>query len=113
MCKWFKSNNQRIDPCMKNGIAWANDEGHKTLACCCGHDKYDYTIVSKEHDGTIREIDTGIIVPRKKRFYVRDCEGHFYIPEVEMWKYVGFVFSNFKPDSEQWKDAKAWVEASK
>jgi hypothetical protein len=107
MCKWIKSGNQRIDPCMKNGVEWANSEGHHTLACCCGHDKYEYTIISKEKDGKIREIDTGIIIPRKKRFYFRDSEGHFYIPEVEMWRYVGFCLMHNLGDREQIRN---WIE---
>jgi hypothetical protein len=94
MCVWIKSGNQRIDPCMKDAVEWANSEGHTVLACCCGHGKYEYTIVSKEKDGSIIELDTFIKIPRKKRFYFRDCEGHFYIPEVEMSRYLGEAIIN-------------------
>ena len=54
-----------------------------TLACCCGHGKYKQTIVCKCRDGTIIETVSGIKLDRKKRFYRKDKDGFFFIPEVE------------------------------
>ncbi|MBI2624978.1 MAG: hypothetical protein HYW70_01420 [Candidatus Nealsonbacteria bacterium] len=72
----------RIDKCMKNFIKILNESGIKTLACCCGHGKHKETIVIKE-DGKIIEYHTKIEIPRKGRFYKKDSEGYYYIPEVE------------------------------
>lgn len=87
MCKWIKSGNQRIDPCMKKAIDNVNwlgkNIGIKTLACCCGHNVYSPTVVIQKPDGTIRDWWTDTIIPRQKRFYKRDSNGVFFIPEVE------------------------------
>jgi hypothetical protein len=81
MCKWIKSGNTRIDPCMKQAIAFFKLRKVKTLASCCGHNKYPPSVVV-ECEGQIMEVYSGAILPRKKRFYKRDSEGHFFIPEV-------------------------------
>jgi hypothetical protein len=82
MCKWIKSGNTRIDPCMRNKITLVAQSGCKVLACCCGHKKYSETIVV-EKEGVIREFWSSVFIPRKKRFYKRDKTGRFYIPEVD------------------------------
>jgi len=82
MCE-FKPKNRgsRMDPCMKGYIDEWNLRGHKTVACCCGHGKYPPTIVEKLPDGRFREIMSGEYIPRSKKFYKRDAEGYYYIPE--------------------------------
>ena len=89
MCNWVKSGNQRIDPCLRASIKNFNSLGEsigiKTVACCCGHGKYPPTIIIQKPDGTIRDWWTNIIIPRKKRFYKRDSEGHFFIPEIAVY----------------------------
>ena len=55
--------------------------GIKTLASCSGHGKYPKTIVI-EKDGKNVEYFSGVTIPRKRRFYRRDAEGIYYIPEV-------------------------------
>ncbi len=86
MCKFNpKNDSRRIDLCMKNVInfLWGWDVG--VLACCCGHGKYPMTIVVKEDLGDtkeIYEIFSGKTIPRKKRFYKKDKQGYYYIPEV-------------------------------
>jgi hypothetical protein len=72
----------RIDPCMREEIADIRSTGVTTLACCCGHGKYRKTVIIKIHDINV-EYYTGILIPRKTRFYKRDKDGIFYIPEVE------------------------------
>jgi hypothetical protein len=81
MCKWIKSGNTRIDPCMRGWVNFAKDGGLEVLACCCGHGKYSRTIVI-DYEGHVEELFSKVIIPRKKRFYKRDSEGHFYIPEM-------------------------------
>jgi hypothetical protein len=82
MCKWIKSGFNRIDPCMRKTITDLHNLGITTLASCCGHGKYQKTIVIKTC-GVNMEYYTRIVIPRKTRFYKRDKDGMFYIPEVE------------------------------
>jgi len=74
--------NFRIDPCMCDIISNLHQCGITTCGCCCGHQKYQQTVVTKVGDVNI-EYYTGIVIPRKTRFYKRDKDGIFYIPEVE------------------------------
>jgi len=74
-------NDIRIDPCMKKILIPIRDSGIRTLACCCGHNKYPMTIVYETSTGP-EEWFSGVKIPRKKRFYVKDSEGFYYIPEV-------------------------------
>lgn len=53
----------------------------KTLACCCGHFKYSMTIVV-EMNKKIFDLVSGKSIPRQRRFYKKDSEGYYYIPEV-------------------------------
>ena len=80
MCK--KNNPRKIDDCMSNLITLLKIYSpYKTLACCCGHRKYPMTVVIKVGDDII-ELMSNIIIPRKKRFYKKDKEGYYFIPEV-------------------------------
>ncbi len=84
MCKFNPKNDSRkIDPCMNNLITILNEKGIRTRSCCCGHGKYNMTIVVWEGDLKVyREIMSNIVIPRKKKFYVKDKQGVYYIPEV-------------------------------
>ena len=83
MCKLNKKSGLwRIDPCMKKEIEELQKEGIVTLSCCCGHKKYSATIVCKNESGIIFERNSGIEIPRKKKFYKKDKQGYYYIPEV-------------------------------
>ena len=86
MCKLDrKSGNKRIDPCMENLIFYFRGLDVETLACCCGHGKYPMTLVIKEDVGKgdeIFEVFSSKTIPRKKRFYLKDKQGYYYIPEV-------------------------------
>lgn len=80
MCKFNpKNDSRRIDPCMKNLIKVLPG----TFACCCGHGKYHMSIILKNINGDFYEVFSGKIIPRKKRFYKKDKEGYYYIPEIE------------------------------
>ena len=86
MCKLNKKNDgRRIDPCMRVLIGNLNELGIKTLACCCGHGKYPMTVVV---DAGVKigrvvplEIFSGMVLPRKKRFYIKQKSGDYVIPE--------------------------------
>ena len=53
---------------------------YKILACCCGHGIYPMTIIFDAGYGNWELMsDQGI--PRKKRFYIKDKQGYYYIPE--------------------------------
>ena len=88
MCK--NHNPRKIDKCMKELIEILQCRGVKTLACCCGHKKYPMTIVilqGLETDPYAFEIISQQVIPRKKRFYSKDKQGYYFIPEsVEYWR---------------------------
>lgn len=77
-----KSRVVRVDKIMANLIVLLNLNDYiETLGCCCGHLKYPPSIVVKDHRGVIWEVISGITIPRKKRFYKKDKEGYYFIPE--------------------------------
>jgi len=85
MCKFNpKNDSRRIDPCMREFIKELNDNKIVTLACCCGHGKYPQTIIVK-HQGTKQpyEYFSKQYILRKRRFYKKDKQGIYYIPEVK------------------------------
>ena len=89
MCRktmYYGTSNTKIDKCMRPLIKWLNKAGHKTVASCCGHGKYPITIVSKPHYGvfnfTVYELLSHTKIPRIRRFYKKDKQGYYYIPEV-------------------------------
>ena len=82
MCKWNKWGDTRIDPCMKQLLKHIYGN---VMACCCGHGKYPMTIVKKmgfQTNPYFLEIVSRKVIPRKQRFYKRDKQGVYYIPEV-------------------------------
>ena len=85
MCKktQFKYCPSKIDECMKEEIEALNKAGIETLSCCCGHKKYPKTIVVK-HSGTKMPFEyfSKQYILRKRKFYKRDKEGYYFIPEV-------------------------------
>ena len=84
MCNKLPYNNPRIDECIRDLCKEINSTDLKTLASCCGHGKYNPTIVVKNRAGTIAEFYSWITLgPRKRnRYYKTDAEGYYYIPEV-------------------------------
>ncbi len=87
MCKFNKKNDSRfIDPCMRRLIAnlepFINGEPYKIVACCCGHRKYPMTIVIKSTTtGEVIEMCNSKKIPRQFKFYKKDKQGYYYIPE--------------------------------
>lgn len=94
MCKktQFEYCPSKIDPCMVNLLDKLKVKSRFVLACCCGHNKYPMTIVIREyvvmhkankpwHGWVNKELLSDKIIPRKKKFYKRDKQGYYYIPE--------------------------------
>jgi len=82
MCKKLKGIHNRIDKCMKNIIKIIPG----TFGCCCGHGKYPMTIILKNVHGEFYEAFSDKIIPRKRKFYKKDKQGYYYIPEVMVEK---------------------------
>jgi len=72
----------RLDPCLREQIIKLNYIAPFTVASCCGHYRYPETILVMYDLGTVREIRSGVIIPRKRRFYKIDTYGYYYIPEL-------------------------------
>jgi hypothetical protein len=85
MCKLKKYNatsNTQIDICMRPLIKWMKEkEICYPVACCCGHGKYPMSVVVECVDGFF-ELFSNIDIPRKRKFYKKDKEGYYFIPEV-------------------------------
>ena len=97
MCKFNpKNDSRRIDPCIRDFIKWLNNK-HKTILSCCGHGKYPMSVIVKEYTElkgqraiVFREIISGMILRVKenaldkdpKKFYKKDKQGVYYIPEI-------------------------------
>ena len=84
MCKFnFKNDSRRIDPCMVNLLEFIQEHSNviEILGSCCGHGKYNMTIVVKDQDAEIFDLMSDINIPRKKQFYKKDKQGYYFIPE--------------------------------
>ena len=87
MCKkkQFKYCPSEIDECMVRFIDTLNMIIHPNfhiLACCCGHGKYPMTVVCRYGDSNPAfELFSGMQIKREKRFYKKDKEGYYFIPE--------------------------------
>ena len=85
MCKWNKWGDTRIDPCMRKfikNLEQGCEDRYIILGCCCGHNKYPMTIIVQNMRGHIFDLISNNDIPRTRRFYKRDSDGHYYIPEV-------------------------------
>jgi len=77
----------RIDRCIAKLIIKLNEDiGMTTYGSCCGHGRYPMTIIvasSPKKIGLKHEFCSGIQIPRTRRFYLKDKEGFYYIPEIQ------------------------------
>lgn len=82
--RYHNTSNTQIDKCMRKLINFIDENSNmiKVIACCCGHRKYPMTIIVKHNDGKIYDLMSDIEIPRTRRFYKKDSEGYYYIPEV-------------------------------
>ena len=78
----------KIDRCMDNIITFINrNTGYETLACCCGHGIYPMSIVIQNKlTGFKMELFSVKVIPRKRKFYKKDKQGYYYIPETINYK---------------------------
>jgi len=86
MCK---SHNPRvIDKCMREAVRALQNifnctgSGLMIRACCCGHGKYPTSLIYENADEYVQELFSGMMIPRKRKFYKRDKKGYYYVPEV-------------------------------
>jgi len=67
---------------LKTGFIQLETKNIEIVACCCGHGKYPMTIIISDNiEEEIRDLCSDTIIPRKKRFYKKDKQGYYYIPE--------------------------------
>ena len=80
MCK--SHNPRKKDKCIQYLCSYLEQAGIKVLASCCGHGRYPMTIVVEHHTNKEPlEICSLTFLERKKRFYIKDKEGYYFIPE--------------------------------
>jgi len=61
-------------------------EDIKIIACCCGHKKYAMSLIVQQMYASgelfVWDMCSDTLIPRKRRFYIKDKQGYYYIPEV-------------------------------
>lgn len=99
-----------IDPCMRGLIKYLQSIKVKTLGCCCGHGRYPMTIIVEGRKGKIIEAISGKEVFRSRRFYKKDDQGYYFIPEVSEEKKGPIPVEEM--NKEQYKDLleTLWLE---
>ena len=72
-----------VDGCLPILLKVLNENKQRTtLASCCGHGKYHPSIVVKLPGFQYPlEIFSGEFILRKSRFYIKDTNGFYFIPE--------------------------------
>lgn len=93
MCKkkQFEYCPSEIDLCIRKLINTLNEIPRlTTLASCCGHKRYALTVMVYNKELKLDyEYFSGVVIPRKRKFYKKDKKGYYFIPEVEdFWKRV-------------------------
>ena len=74
-----------IDDCIADDVQAINTDGEfRTLGSCCGHGLYPRTIVVRDEHLPFKVLEyyTRVPVPRRRRFYRRDANGFYFIPEI-------------------------------
>ena len=87
----IKDRTVRVDSCLKLIIQYLNELGYRTVASCCGHGIYKPTILilswniknNKTYWNHVYDFFTDIVLHKTKKFYKKDAEGFYYIPEIE------------------------------
>jgi hypothetical protein len=90
MCKKLKGCGRKIDKCMTKLIEFINTHPNvKTIACCCGHGRYNMSIIVTYKTGLdgdwewgVKELLSGVELGARKKYYKQDKDGYYYIPEV-------------------------------
>lgn len=84
ICKLDDGKQFRVDSCIRDMIYLLNVNGIQTAGSCVGHGRYPLSIIYRtSHMGveTFHELISGVTIPRKRNFYVKDKDGFYYIPE--------------------------------
>jgi hypothetical protein len=84
VCKLDDGKHFLVDSCIRDMVYLLNINGIQTCGSCCGHNRYPLSIVYRTcHNGveTFYELISGVKIPRKRRFYFKDMDGFYYIPE--------------------------------
>lgn len=94
-CGTKQSGSRKIDQCMVKMLDALKNNGYKVMACCCGHGKYEPTIVVKGISSLLSIVNIVFVVnpvkltikrqeviPRIRNFYKTDDDEDYYIPEV-------------------------------
>lgn len=78
-----RGKNIRLDNCIASLVNRLNvNMGLLTLGSCCGHGKYPMTIVAYHKQLHVNyDFISGRTIPRAKKFYLKDKDGLYYIPE--------------------------------
>jgi hypothetical protein len=90
MCEKLKYCATKIDPCLVDEIKSLNELGFKTISSCCGHGKYNATVLVRTPENLVYEIYSDLYLtaynPKKKkrdnRYYKKDSEGIYHIPDL-------------------------------
>jgi hypothetical protein len=94
MCQKKSYCNREIDECIRKSVEEINNdkfERFQTRLSCCGHGKYTKTIIVKnKRSQHVFEWFSGIPLENyyrngklRKKWYKKDEEGYYYLPEVE------------------------------
>ncbi len=91
-----KGSARRIDPCLIQELKLLENtfprfkEKFTMIMSCCGHGKYLKTLIVQNKSSqhyfewfSVTSLDATERSDSRAPFYVRDSEGHYYIPEVE------------------------------
>lgn len=90
MCQKLSYCNRKIDSCIQNEVEKINRTGFNSISSCCGHKKYEKTIVIRRKNNSVIEFFTGIILKpynpkfdkRHNIYYKKDKQGFYFIPEL-------------------------------
>jgi len=88
VAKILRGKKIRLDECIAEDIEKFN-RFFVTVASCCGHGRYPRTIVVRHQltdknyllPGDDPKIHPGVVILRKRRFYVKGRDGFYFIPE--------------------------------
>ena len=74
----------RLDSCIARFIEHLNLslKDVETVGSCCGHGIYPMTIIVRDKYNQHYDLVSGVHIKRKKRYYVKDKRGYYFIPEV-------------------------------
>lgn len=70
----------KVDACIAPLVAALNVFGIETMGACCGHGKYNPSIII-QGKGKKFDLFSGKTILRKSRFYRKNSKGYYYIPE--------------------------------